>query len=96
MTQATPIGHNRSPFDDISDEVDSLYEEAGNWLDGESASTQGQADALDKLLGMLKATEKKRLAAFTEEKAPHLEKSREVDAKWNPLKKRLARAIAGC
>lgn len=96
MATVTQIGHNRAPFDDISDTVESLYEEAGNWLDGEVAKTEGQADALTKLLTMLRAAEKDRLAAFTEEKKPHLEAGRAADAKWNPLKKRLARAIAGC
>src|SRR3546814_8195285 len=63
MTAATApkIGHNNppSPFDDIKAEIEALHEEARGWLDGEPVASQGQADALDKLKGMIRDAEKK-------------------------------------
>lgn len=95
-TEVAGQGHNRSPFDDISDEVASLYEEAQHWLDGQPVETEEQAENVEKLLSMLRDAEKRREAAFKEEKQPHLDKCREIDGKWKPLKEQLKRAVDGC
>lgn len=91
-----PKGHNMSPFDAMEVHVDDLYSEAKNWLDGQAIENDGQAQAVDALLDMLREAEKARKAAFDEEKRPHLEAGRAVDAKWKPLKERIERAVAGC
>lgn len=95
-TQPAPIGHNRTPFDDITDRATDVYAEAENWLDGEVVKNEGQAEALTKLSDELKDLEKERKAAFTKEKAPHLTASKAVDDKWRPLKDKLESAIKGC
>jgi len=91
-------GHNNPPsdFDTLAAEVEAIYGEAENWLDGEPAETEGQAESLEKLLGTLRDLEKKRAAAFKEEKQPWLDKCREIDSKWKPLKERLERAVKVC
>lgn len=85
-TAAAPgIGHNRDPFTEIKEEIESLYEEAKQWLDGEPVATQGQADDLNKLIGMIREAEKRADALRKEEVKPFDEGKKEVQARYAPL-----------
>ena len=56
------IGHNNppepTPFDLSKAEIESLYMEAKNWLDGEGVTTEAQAEAVSKLIDLLRKAEK--------------------------------------
>jgi hypothetical protein len=84
-----PIGHNRAnPFDLSSEEIDGLYEEAKHWLDGEGVKSQANADGVSKLLDAARSAAKVADAARKEEKRPHDEAAKAVQAKWSPLLER--------
>jgi hypothetical protein len=82
-----PAGHNQppSPFEVIRDEINSLYEDAKGWLDGEPVTNQGQADGLNKLIGMIREAEKEADALRKEEARPFDDGKAEVQARYNPL-----------
>lgn len=85
-TAAAPgIGHNRDPFTEIKEEIESLYEDAKGWLDGEPVANQGQADGLNKLIGMIREAEKKADALRKDEVKPFDEGKAEVQARFAPL-----------
>lgn len=86
-TQIADIGHNKppTPFEEISERIDGLYEEAKTWLDGDPITTQGQADALNKLINLIRAAEKEADALRKEEAAPHDEAKAEIQARFNTL-----------
>lgn len=83
------IGDNNppepTPFELSRDEIDGLFMEATNWLDGEGVKSQADADAISRLLDMLRkaksaADERRKIEAkpFDDGKA-------EVQARYNPL-----------
>lgn len=90
------IGHNRSPFDLASEEIDGLYAEAKNWLDGEAIASQDHADALSKLLDMIREAEKRADAARKAEKKPHDDAAKAVQERYKPLLERAATAASVC
>lgn len=85
--QIAVIGHNSppTPFDDISERIDDLYEEAKGWLDGKPVDSQGQADALNTLINMIREVEKEADALRREEVKPFDDGKAEVQARYNPL-----------
>lgn len=88
MTTAPMIGHNNPPPDPFTDSeraISDLYAEASNWLDGEAIANQSQADQLAKLLEMIRDARKEADALRVEEKRPHDEAAKAVQAKWKPL-----------
>lgn len=87
------IGHNRSPFDDAADAVDSVWTEAQHWLTGATASTQAEADAIGQLLDMARQARKIADEARVLEKKPHDEAAAAVQARYRPL---LSRCDAIC
>lgn len=84
-----PIGDNGPPlvktYAEVKEEIDDLFEEAKNWLDGQPIETQGQADAVSKLLGMLRAAEKAADEARKLENIPFDTGKAAVQAKFAPL-----------
>jgi hypothetical protein len=80
------IGHNMPPpFEACSMDIEGLYEEAKNWLDGKPIATKAQADELGKLLDMLRQSRKAADELRAIEKRPHDEAAKAVQAKWKPL-----------
>lgn len=82
-----PAGHNNppSPFDEIKEEIEGLYDEAKNWLDGEPVTSQDMADGLNKLITMIRDAEKKADALRKEEVKPFDDGKKEVQARYAPL-----------
>lgn len=82
------IGDNNPPKDGfalVAAEINDLYEEAKGWLDGEPITTQGQADAVEKLLKLTKDTEKRTEAYRKELVKPLDEQKAAIQARFNPL-----------
>jgi hypothetical protein len=89
VTDAPTIGHNNPPaFDAYSMALDDAYSTAKDFLDGKPIETQGEADAVGRIVAEVKRIKKDADAARADEKAPHLQASRAVDAKWKPLEER--------
>lgn len=86
-TQFADIGHNNppSPFEDIETKINDLYDEAKQWLDGEPVDSQGQADALNTLINMIRDAEKEADTLRKDEAAPHDEAKAEIQARFNVL-----------
>lgn len=89
MTALAVIGHNGppepTPFEAAAATIETLRVEAQNWLDGEPITTQGQADAVSKLLDDARKAKAKADAARVEEKRPHDDAGKAVQAKYKPL-----------
>jgi hypothetical protein len=93
MSALASIGHNAPPPREAHAlHIEELLNEAQGFLDGEPIANQEQADAVGKLLGMLREA---RQGADTQrkiEKRPHDDAAREVQAAWAPLLDRVAMA----
>jgi hypothetical protein len=85
-----------TPFERAEETVTDLYDEAKLWLDGAKVDNQDLADGIANLLNFLRSAEKQADTARTEEKAPHLEAGRAVDAKYKPLLDMTKRATDAC
>jgi len=76
---------NMTPFDEVTEEILSLYEEAKNWADGEPITTQKQCDALDVIDKALLDAGKKLDALRVEEKRPLDEQVQAIQDRYNPF-----------
>jgi hypothetical protein len=86
MTAVPAIGHNNPPaFDAYSMALDDAFATAKDFLDGSPIETQGQADAVGRIVGEVKRIKKDADLARKEEKRPHDEAAAAVQAKWSPL-----------
>lgn len=85
MTALATIGHNRSPFETISERIDDLYNEALLWLDGEPITLQEDADALNTLKDAILKAEKEAEALRKDEVKPLDEAKAEIQDRFNPL-----------
>lgn len=93
------IGHNNpppTPFDAVEARTNDLYHEAKMWLDGDEVTSEEYAEQITTLLNMLRQTGKQAEEARTEEKAPHLEAGRAVDAKYKPITGMIDKATKAC
>jgi len=80
------IGHNNPPaFDAFSMALEDARLEAGNFLDGKAIQTQAEADAIGKIVATAKNLRKDADAARADEKRPHDDAGKAVQAKWKPL-----------
>jgi hypothetical protein len=80
------IGHNNPPaIDAFGMALDDAYATAKDFLDGSPIETQGQADAIGRIVSEVKKIRKDADAARAEEKRPHDEAAKAVQAKWKPL-----------
>ncbi len=89
---APSIGHNqppKTPFEIAEDRIETLHVEASNWLDGEAIESQGQADAVSKLLSDARTARKEADAARKVDAKPFDDGKKEVQELYKPL---LARA----
>jgi hypothetical protein len=65
--------------------LEDVHLEAGNFLDGEPIATQEQADAIGSIIAKAKAIKRDADAARKQDKEPHLEAGRAVDANYKPV-----------
>lgn len=83
------IGHNNppepTPFDLSAAESEDLVLEAKNWLDGSGVNSEADAEGVSKLLDLARKGSKRADEARKEEKRPHDEAGKAVQAKWAPV-----------
>lgn len=80
------IGHNNPPrHEAFAMALDEVRLEAGNFLDGAPIENQGQADKIGVIVSTAKRIKKDADAARKEDKEPHLEAGRKVDADYKPV-----------
>lgn len=91
---AAVIGHNAAPVGDgilvIADRIEDLAREAERMIAAGAAATDDACDQASDLANTFGELEGKADKLRTDEKAPHLEAGRLVDAKWRPLLDRAA------
>lgn len=85
---------NATPDIAFSMAADDLYAEAAHFIDGAPVETQGQADALAKIITDAKQIRKDADAARVEEKRPHDDAGKAVQEKWKPVLTRVDDVIA--
>lgn len=88
-------GNSPPPIDVFADHVADLRAEAGAWLEGKAVTSPAEAAGLNTLLDLARRTAKDADAARGDEKKPHLDAGKEVDAKWKPVVD-AANRIADC
>ena len=80
------IGHNNPPpHEAFAIHIGDLYEEAKHWLDGAGVNSQEEADKVSLLIESLRRARKDADAARAEEKRPHDEAAKAVQARWKPI-----------
>lgn len=72
-------------FEMLKINIDDLYEEAKNWLDGEPIKTQQEADAVATLIDRFQKAWKAADDQRDKEKRPHMEAANAVQARYKPL-----------
>lgn len=97
MKSSTSIGHNAPPPDAaMTIHVDDLFALLSDTLAGGEVSNDDQEAAIDAILNdfrdAVKLSEKHR----KDEKEPHLEAGRQVDAKWKPIATKAERGATAC
>ena len=94
------IGHNQppepTPFDAIQVHIEDLTETARGFLDGSGVNTQAEADAVSQLMDEARKASKAADTARAEEKKPHDDAAKAVQAKWKPLMESADRVTAIC
>lgn len=97
ITVERGIGDNQppepTPFEMVSQEIDDLYDEAKNWLDGSGVNSQDEADGIGKLINLLREAEKKAEAERVKEKKPHDDAAKTVQEKYKPILTRASMAV---
>lgn len=76
---------NAPPVEIHGMNIDDLFDQAKQWLDGKPIETQGQADDVGKLLEMIREARKAADAQRDIEKRPHDDASKAVQKVWKPL-----------
>lgn len=72
-------------FDMIKIDIDDLYEEAKNWLDGTPIKTQAEADSVATLIDRFHKAWKAADEQRDKERRPHMEAANAVQVKYKPL-----------
>lgn len=85
-----------TPFEAITVHIQDLTETAKGFLDGSGVTTQAEADAVAKLMDEGRKATKAADTARTEEKKPHDDAGKAVQAKWKPLVESGERIVALC
>lgn len=87
MNAPAPIGHNlpADPFAAMQIHVEALFETAQGFLDGDPITDQQTADAVSQLIDEARRARKDADGLRAEEKKPHDEAAKAVQAKWKPL-----------
>lgn len=80
-------GHNRAPAcESFAMAINDLFAEAKNFLDGQPIEKQQQADALGKILTMMKDLVRDAEKTRKAEKQPHIDAGKAVDDRWKAVK----------
>ena len=98
-SKAPATGHNNpptSPFEESKSQIDDLYMEAQNFLDGDPVDTEGLAEAVSTLLQNLREAGSLADKRRGEENKPHWDAGKAVDAKFKPLAAMVTRATEAC
>lgn len=94
------IGHNHPPeesaFAGFHAHIGDLFDEAKNFLDGEPIGNEAMAEAVSKLMGDIRTAAKDADKARAEEKKPHDDAGKAVQARWKPLLDRAEMAVDAC
>jgi hypothetical protein len=100
MTDIATIGHNNppepTPYELVKENVETVYLEASNWLDGATVEDERTAENISKLINLLRDSEKKAETARKEEKEPYLKAGKEIDSKYKALTDKVSRALDAC
>lgn len=95
MSDRHGIGGNEPPaFEAYMMALDDAYSTAQDFLDGSALENDGQADAVGKILSEVKKIKKDANAERIEEKRPHDDAGKAVQAKWKPLLERADTILA--
>lgn len=82
-------GHNRppeeTPYEAVKRQIEDLYQQAADYLDGEPIATQRQADDVSKLKNMIREVMDVAEAHRKAEKAPHDIAIAEIQTRYNAL-----------
>lgn len=84
------------PIDAFTTDIDDLFDAAAQFLDGEPIATEGQAEAVAKLLDDLRKARKGADDQRAVEKKPHDDAGKAVQALWKPLLDRCDLATTTC
>lgn len=83
------LGHNNppepTPLEAFATDINDLYDEAKNWLDGTAIENQGQADEVTRLFDAARKTGKAADAKRAELKKPYDDAAKAVQTAWKPL-----------
>lgn len=93
------IGHNKppvDPFEAFDLHLGDLFMEARNHLDGAGIKSDAEAEAVSKLLDLIRTAGKDADKARAAEKKPHDDLGKAVQAKWKPLLDRADMAVDTC
>lgn len=90
MTDETPaIGHNQPPeptaIERARELVSQIEMEASAWFDGADIENDAQADEVSRIIDAARKAAKQFDADRKDEKQPHMDAAKEVDAAWKPL-----------
>lgn len=89
MTDRLAMGGNNPPaIEAFGMALDDAYATAKDFLDGAPIETQGQADAVGRIVSEARKLRKDADAARADEKRPHDDAAKAVQAKWKPLLER--------
>jgi len=86
----------KTPFEISQEEILDLEEQAGHFLDGDPIESGEQAESVQTLMRLSQAAEKTRETNRKAEAAVFDDGKKEVQARYNPLKKKLEDVIATC
>jgi hypothetical protein len=98
MIKPATIGHNQpdTQFEICCAEIEKWYEEAKLWLDGEKVEDEKTAYVVTEIKKKIAAARITAEKARKEDKEPHLEAGRRVDASYKPMLERAVLAEKGC
>lgn len=87
LPELAGIGHNSppDPFEAFDLHVTDLFEQAEQFLDGTGIATQQQADDVSRILNMCRKARTDADKVRADEKRPHDEAGKAVQAKWKPI-----------
>lgn len=94
------LGHNNppepSPFEAFTAHIGDLFEEAKNFLDGAGVNSDAEAEVVSRLLDEIRKAAKDADKARAEEKKPHDDAAKAVQARWKPILERADLAVDTC
>lgn len=78
-------GNNPPPHETFKLHIDDLFETATGFLDGDPIATEGQAEAVSKLLDDARTAGKDADKQRAAEKKPHDDEAKAVQERWKPI-----------